>query len=175
MAVAKRRRCDDQVATGWKKPAKTLPIAASWGTKRSVLIDGRGVPLGVEVSGANIHDIRLLQGTLNSKPIRREIPTNRKRQHLCLDKGDDSDDARRYLRERNYVPHIKSRGEEARDLKTKSGYRARRWVVECTHSWIDRFHRLLIRWKRRPTTTLPSCTSPRMNHTQLRRGSWISC
>ena len=52
-----------------------------------MLIDGRGVPLGVEVSGANIHDIRLLQGTLNSKPIRREIPTNRKRQVLGAGRG----------------------------------------------------------------------------------------
>lgn len=47
------------------------------------------------------------------------------------------------------MPHIKSRGEEARDLKTKSGYRARRWVVERTHTWTNRFRRLLIRWEKK--------------------------
>ena len=114
-----------------------------------MLTDGRGVPLGVEVSGANTHDIRLLQATLNGKPIRRARPTRRSRQHLCLDKGYDSKEVRRYLRTRKYTPHIKSRGEEARDLKTKPGYRARRWVVERTHSWTNRFRRLLIRWEKK--------------------------
>jgi putative transposase len=132
-----------------KKTGKNPTDRGKLGTKRSVLTDGRGVPLGVEVSGANTHDLRLLQGTLNSKPIRRAKPTKRKQQHLCLDKGYDSKDARHYLRQRHYVPHIKSRGEEAHDLKTKSGYRARRWVVERTHSWTNRFRRLLIRWEKK--------------------------
>lgn len=29
------------------------------------------------------------------------------------------------------------------------GYRARRWVVERTHSWLNRFRRLLIRWDKK--------------------------
>jgi putative transposase len=29
------------------------------------------------------------------------------------------------------------------------GYRARRWVVERTHSWMNRFRRLLIRWEKK--------------------------
>ena len=114
-----------------------------------MLTDGRGVPLGVEVSGANTHDIRLLKATLDSSPIQRPKPTRRKKQHLCLDKGYDSDDARQFLRRRKYTPHIKRRREEAHDLKTKPGYRARRWVVERTHSWINRFRRLLIRWEKK--------------------------
>ncbi|MFZ0325859.1 MAG: transposase, partial [Nitrososphaeraceae archaeon] len=28
-------------------------------------------------------------------------------------------------------------------------YRARRWVVERTHSWMNRFRRLLIRWEKK--------------------------
>lgn len=107
------------------------------------------MPLGVEVSGANTHDIKLLRATLDNSPIQRPKPTRRKRQHLCLDKGYDSDNARRFLRRRKYTPHIKRRREEAHDLKTKRGYRARRWVVERTHSWINRFRRLLIRWEKK--------------------------
>ena len=29
------------------------------------------------------------------------------------------------------------------------GYRARRWVVEAAHSWMNRFRRLLVRWEKR--------------------------
>ncbi len=34
------------------------------------------------------------------------------------------------------------------------GYRARRWVVERTHSWFNRFRRLLIRWEKKPANYL---------------------
>jgi len=116
------------------KVSKNPTDRGKLGVKRSVLTDGCGVPLGVEVSGANTHDFKLLKATLDSTPIKRPKPAQRKKQHLCLDKGYDSDDARCYLRRRRYTPHIKPRGEEAHNLKTKPGYRARRWVVERTHS-----------------------------------------
>ncbi|MEM9998978.1 MAG: transposase, partial [Bacteroidota bacterium] len=28
-------------------------------------------------------------------------------------------------------------------------YRARRWVVEAAHSWLNRFRRLLVRWEKK--------------------------
>ena len=37
-------------------------------------------------------------------------------------------------------------GEEARAIKREAGFKARRWVVERTHSWMNRFRRILIRW-----------------------------
>jgi transposase len=46
--------------------------------------------------------------------------------------------------------HIRSRGEEAKELKKKAGKRARRWIVERTHSWMNRFRRILIRWEKKP-------------------------
>jgi putative transposase len=36
--------------------------------------------------------------------------------------------------------------EEATALKQEAGYKARRWVVERTQSWMNRFRRVLIRW-----------------------------
>jgi transposase len=42
--------------------------------------------------------------------------------------------------------HIKSRGEE-NIRKVIPGFRARRWVVEKTHFWLNRFRRLYIRWE----------------------------
>jgi putative transposase len=48
-----------------------------------------------------------------------------------------------------FTAHIKARGEEASEKATIPGYRARRWVVERTHSWMNRFRRLLIRWEKK--------------------------
>jgi transposase len=45
--------------------------------------------------------------------------------------------------------HIRSRGEETEAKRQVLGYRARRWVVERTHSWLNRFGRLLIRWEKK--------------------------
>ena len=65
-----------------------------------------------------------------------------------MDKGYDFIDIRKLVEEYGYIAHIKSRGEEniRRDMP---GFRARRWVVERTHSWLNRFRRLLIRWEKK--------------------------
>jgi len=105
--------------------------------------------LGVAVSGANTHDKRLVQETLESIPVARPQPTPRKKQHLCADKGYDYPDVRELIRDWGYTAQIKSRGEEESQRKEVPGYRARRWVVERTHSWFNRFRRLLIRWEKR--------------------------
>jgi putative transposase len=52
-----------------------------------------------------------------------------------------------------FTCHIRSRGEE-RALKREAGFRARRWVVERTHSWLHRFRRILVRWEKRADTYL---------------------
>ena len=113
-----------------------------------MLTDGRGVPLGVAIAGANAHDQKLFDATLDSIPVRRPRPTTGKRQHLCCDKGFDADAIRRNAKRRRYTPHIKSRGEE-QTQKRRRGHRARRWVVERIASWINRFRRLLVRWEKK--------------------------
>jgi putative transposase len=113
-----------------------------------VLTDGRGVPLGLAVDGANRHDQKLFTATLNSLPVRRPRPTPRRPQHLCGDKGFDAEVIRRESRRRGYIPHIKSRGEEQID-KRLNGRRARRWVVERIASWMNRFRRILVRWEKK--------------------------
>ena len=44
----------------------------------------------------------------------------------------------------------RSRGEEAKAIKRAAGFKARRWVVERTHSWLNRFRRILVRWDKAP-------------------------
>ena len=65
---------------------------------------------------------------------------------MCLDKGYDYDEVRDLLAEFGFTAHLRARGEEAKALQQDAGFRARRWVVERTHSWMNRFRRVLIRW-----------------------------
>ena len=53
-----------------------------------------------------------------------------------------------------FTAHIRSRGEEAEALRREADYRARRWVVERTHSWLNRYRGLLIRWSKKPENHL---------------------
>lgn len=147
-------QCIDGVMTkaplGGGKTGPNPTDRAKRGTKRSLLTEGNGVPLGLAVSGANTHDKHLVKETLKSIPVRRPRPTRRKRQHFCADKGYDYPDVQELVRKWGYTAHIKSRGQEAAEQERIPGYRARRWVVERTHSWVNRFRRLLIRWEKKP-------------------------
>jgi transposase len=105
------------------------------------------MPLGLAIGGANTHDQKLLFDTLDSVPLPRP-QRSRRRQHLCLDKGYDSETIRRRVRRRSYVPHIRSRGEEQSE-KRMLGKRARRWVVERVASWLNRYRRILVRWEKK--------------------------
>jgi len=57
------------------------------GRKRSLLVDGRGVPLSPVASGANVHDGKLLEATIDGVVRARPAPTRRRRQHRCADAG----------------------------------------------------------------------------------------
>jgi len=129
------------------------------GTKRSLLTDGAGIPLAIVIDGANRHDVKLLCATLDGIVIARSEPTEERPQHLCLDAGYDGAPAYQEVETRHYVPHIRSRGEEKQEKVLTPGYRARRWVVERTHSWINRSRRLLVR-SREKRGELPRFPSP---------------
>jgi putative transposase len=116
------------------------------GTKRRLLTDGGGVPVGLAVDSANRHDFKMARETIESIPVKRPQPTPATPQGICLDKGYDYDEVRDLLAEFGFTAHIRTRGEEAKALKQEAGFKARRWVVERTHSWMNRFRRVLIRW-----------------------------
>jgi transposase len=71
-------------------------------------------------------------------------------QGICLDKGYDYREVYELAGELGLTPHIRSRGEEKQAIEQEAGFRARRWVVERTHSWLNRFRGLLIRWSKKP-------------------------
>lgn len=105
--------------------------------------------MAVVVAGANRHDMKLVQATLEQMVVARSAPTAGQPQGLCLDKGYDYDEVRATVAEFGFTAHIRSRGEEAQALKCEAGARARRWAVERAHSWLNRFRPLLIRWDKK--------------------------
>ena len=106
------------------------------------------------VDGANRPDMRMVGATVDSIPVKRPKPTKQNPQGLCLDKGFDYDSVRELAEEFRYTLHLRTRGEEAQAIKKEPGFKARRWVVERTHSWMNRFRRILIRWEKKPENYL---------------------
>ena len=93
--------------------------------------------------------MKLVEPTLEAMVLDRPEPATDQPQHLCLDKGYDYPQIRELVAAWGYTAHIRTRGEESQEKREIPGYRARRWVVERTHSWLNRFRRLLIRWEKK--------------------------
>jgi putative transposase len=131
-----RRRSEITRQTGGQK-----------GTKRSLLVDGRGAPLSLIVAGANRHDVKLLGPTLDAIVVERPRPTPRKPQNLCVDKGYAGKPAQKVMRDRGYIPHVPEKGTARQRFRTKG--KARRWVVERTHSWMNNYRKLRVRYEKK--------------------------
>ena len=121
------------------------------GTKRGIICEGQGIPVGVNLEAANPHDMKLLQEMIDNIVIERPayLPV---RVNLCLDKGFDYRKCEELVVENCMRPHIRARGEEIKDKE--EGKKPRRWVIERDFSWLNRYRRLLIRWEKNPANYL---------------------
>ena len=121
-----------------KKTGRNPTNRGKQGVKRSLLTDANGLPLSLVVATANTHDIKLVADTLDA------LQTGRPGQklRLCLDKGYDAGWLKTYLQNRGYELYIQSRKEES-DASKNTDFKAHHWVVERTHSWMNRFRRIL--------------------------------
>lgn len=108
-----------------------------------MLTEASGIPLAIEISGANTNDFKLVRQTFERIQI--DKPFEQK-SNACMDKGYDYDEVRDIVDEFGFIARIKARGEEAKELKKSAKKKARRWVVERTHSWLNKFRGILIRW-----------------------------
>lgn len=134
--------------------------------------EARGIPVGLVLDGANRHDLKWTESTLTSMPpaaqaARQAHQAPGTAQGLCLDAGYDDQQVREVVAELGYTAHIRPRGEEGQ--AKKAGQKARRWVVERTHSWLNRFRHLLIRWAKKPKNYLA------MLHVACARITWYPC
>jgi transposase len=104
------------------------------------------VPVSIVITAANVHEKWLVADVLDAVALRGPRGPRRFR-HVCLDKGYDYSDTKEAVRCRGTIPHIRRRGESPL-LGCVRG-KPRRWVVERTNSWHNRFRGLLIRWERK--------------------------
>ena len=111
-------------------------------------MDGRGVPLSLVVTGANRHDVSQLEAVLDAIMVKRATPPQRRSKHLCADAGYTGAPALEIIEKHGYIPHVKGRGQEAKELKHDAKKKARRWIVEVAHSWFNRFRKLLVRYEK---------------------------
>ena len=121
---------------------------AKSGTKRHVLTDAKGIPLGLVLSGANVHDKWMALPTLDDAK-RHALGAQKRPTHCCLDKGYDYADVEAGIR------RIRRRGEPP--LVGCVRGKRRRWVTERTNSWHNHFRALLIRWERKTSHYLALC------------------
>ena len=102
--------------------------------------------MGLAVDGANRPDMKMVEETLESIPVERPEPTPEGPRGPCLDRGYAYDEVQEIAEEFHFTTHLPPDKGEAQKVKRKAGHKARRWVVERTHSWMNRFRGVLIRW-----------------------------
>jgi transposase len=110
------------------------------------VVDRKGIPLAVTLSGANVHDGKKLLETVDAVgPVRGGRGRPRRRPaKLHADKAYDDGELREQLRRRGITPRIARRGIES---SVRLG--RYRWVVERTISWQQGFRRLRVRDEKR--------------------------
>jgi putative transposase len=142
---------------GGEKTGKNPTDRGKRGAKINLLVDERGAPLSVVLTGANRHDKISAVDLIVSMALKRPA---HKEQHLCADKAYDATDVREFAASEGYTAHIKANprtadgGSDGEDLKEKEGaeqkiHPARRWVVERTISWLTKRRGLRTRWSKK--------------------------
>ena len=122
------------------------------GAKIHILVDQRGAPLAIHITGANSHDKWSMDDLIIHIVVKRPYSE----QHLCADKGYDYDDVHQIVSEQRYTAHIKHRRRrnepkvEKCPIPGEKRFPARRWVVERTLGWLAKRRSIKIRWCKKP-------------------------
>jgi IS5 family transposase len=120
-----------------------------------VVVDGKGIPLGIHLASASPAEVTLVEATLNTIAVPRGGPgrPRSRPERLVGDKAYDSDRLREELRRRGIElisPHRKNRTRPpTQDGRPLRRYK-KRWIVERSIAWFGGFRRLLIRHERYP-------------------------
>jgi IS5 family transposase len=134
-----------------KKTGKNPTDRGKQGSKIHILVDEKGAPLALQITGANQHDKWSADDLMDAIVIERPDPDGVE-QHFSADKGYDYEDVHQAVAQAQYVPHIKHRRrrneplEEECPIPGEKQYPARRWVVERTISWLGKRRSIRIRW-----------------------------
>ena len=142
-------RCWARPALGGKKTGKNPTDRGKKGTKKSMVADGDGGPLGVVIAGANVLERRLLAATIESIVVERPEPTKDEPQHMPLDKAYDNPTGEGAATAAGYTPHIRRIGKEKKGCDRSQGHKPRRWVVERTFAWLSKCRGILVRYEKK--------------------------
>jgi IS5 family transposase len=88
------------------------------GSKRHLLVDGRGVPLSRIVTGANRHDVSQLDAVLEAIMVKRALPPQRRSKHLRADAGYSGAPAAQSLK--STAPSRTSKGADKRQVNSSA-------------------------------------------------------
>lgn len=141
---------------GGSQTGKNPTDRAKLGSKIHILVDQRGAPLAIDLSGANQHD----KWSVKNLVFHIAVPRPGSEQHFCGDKGYDFDDVRHIVEQVGYIAHIKrkrKRGQPVPDPCPAPGetqFPARRWVVERTLGWLAKRRSVRTRWCKKSTNWL---------------------
>jgi transposase len=109
-----------------------------------LLVDGRGLPLSVDIESASQAEVNLVEPLLD-RAVTRYVPNR-----LVYDRAADSDPLRERLRARDIeliCPHRRGRIRPAtQDGRALRRYR-KRWIIERTIGWLQTFRRLVTRYE----------------------------
>ena len=119
--------------------------------------------MSVAITPANTHDIKAVTDVIDNAVVKKKQPksyasvtkTKTIKQHLCLDRAYISKGVEQEIIKRGYVPHMphkRKRGEDKKDKDRAFQKRhrpRRRWVVERTNSWHNRFRKLFVRYEKK--------------------------
>ena len=112
------------------------------------MVEERGVPLSIVVTGANRHDVAKLADVLDGRIV--VSPEEWKgKENLCADAGYVGEKHRQTMIDHGYIPHVRPRGEEIEEKEKNPEYKPRRWIVEVSHSWFNRFKKLKERFEKK--------------------------
>lgn len=137
------------------------------------MVDGRGVPTAVVIAAANVPDFLLLGETLHAQQLEPMADPAAPGRVVCLDRGYRQRAVIEMCHTFNLTPWLEARHEEAARLAHNPAQQAKRWVVERTFSWLNRYRRLLIRWEKKSENYLAflhlACALITYRHTTLPR------
>ena len=125
------------------------------GSKIHLLVDERGAPLAIWITGANEHDKWSADDLIVHVVVKRPYSE----QHFCADRGYDFEDVHTFVSLSNYVAHIKHKRKrnepkEEYPIPGEKSYPARRWVVERTFGWLAKRRSVATRWCKKPENWL---------------------
>jgi putative transposase len=115
------------------------------GTKRSMVVDGEGIMIGCVIGAGNTYDPALLHATIEAIPKFLVQPYYKE---MNLDGIYDTEEVKTILFNKYYVPKIATNPRNCKNKKKQNPLGYKRWFVERSHSWLNKFRRLYIRYEK---------------------------